>query len=128
MEKKARVLLAEDNDLVRETIVGGTDAQQYSYRHVKEGLEALQVIQSETFDVIILDVGLPGLNGLDVLQKARDLQLDIAPVIIVTGYPKKVYKERAEKLGAIAYLTKAPLSLEELIDAIKGALASVNQS
>jgi CheY-like chemotaxis protein len=124
MEKQTRVLLAEDNELVRETIVEGTHAQQYSYTHVKDGAEALRVIQSDSFDVIILDVGLPGLNGLDVLQKARDLQLNIAPVIIVTGYPKKVWKERAERLGAVAYLTKAPLSVNELVTAIKQALAS----
>jgi DNA-binding response OmpR family regulator len=71
-----------------------------------------------------LDVGLPSLNGLEVLQKARDLKLAIAPVIIVTGFPQQAHKRRAESLGAVAYLTKAPLSLDKLVDAITNALDS----
>jgi DNA-binding response OmpR family regulator len=125
MEKHIRVLLAEDNELVRETIVDGTHVQQYLFTQVKNGAEAMSAMGSNSFDVIILDVGLPGLmNGLDVLQKARELRLDLPPVIVMTGYPKKVHKERAERLGAVAYLTKTPLNVDELVAAITKALAS----
>jgi DNA-binding NtrC family response regulator len=82
----------------------------------ESGEEALKLIQKEDFSMMILDLRLPGMNGIDVLKKVKTLKPNIKS-IVVTAYPTMLTQEEASKLGAIDYLVKPviPDKLEELI-------------
>ncbi|MGV3742396.1 MAG: response regulator [Burkholderiaceae bacterium] len=105
--KKIRVLLVDDHVIVRNgvrlmlgevddmTVEGEADSAQ----------RALQLIREKEFDVVLLDIAMPGKNGLDLLKIIRTEKPKLA-VIILSTYSEEVYAMRAFKLGASGYLTK----------------------
>lgn len=80
------------------------------------GKELLDKLQTEDFDVILLDISLPGRSGLELLGDIKKLKPSVA-VVIISIYPEEQYALKALKLGASGYLTKASAP-DELIDAV----------
>jgi CheY-like chemotaxis protein len=124
MGESIQVLLIEDNIFVRDTIKDCTAGMKCSFEEAEDEKEALELISDHDFDVIFLDVGLPGEDGFEILKKAKQLKPDLAPVIVLTGYMQQAHKMRAEALGAFAFLTKAQLSTKEITIAITMAIKS----
>lgn len=110
------VLVVDDEAIVRESIRDWLKDAGYQVSVAESGEEALKMIQKQNFGVMILDLRLPGITGIDVLKKARTLKPDIKSIVI-TAYPTMLTQEEAAKLGAIDYLVKPifPDKLEELI-------------
>jgi DNA-binding NarL/FixJ family response regulator len=81
------------------------------------GLEMLSMIRKEKFDVILMDISMPGLNGLDALKQLR-VEYPSLPVLILSMYPEEQYAKRFLKAGASGYLTKGSAT-DELITAIR---------
>ena len=110
------VLVVDDEAIVRESIRDWLKDAGYEVGVAESGEEALKLIQKQNFGVMILDLRLPGMNGIDVLKKVKVLKPDIKSIVI-TAYPTMLTQEEATKLGAIDYLVKPvfPDKLEELI-------------
>lgn len=107
-----RVLLVEDDELIAQGVNEALRRKAYQVDWVSDGKQALAMALENSFDLIILDLGLPGLDGLEVLSRLR-LKHDSTPVIILSA--RDTTRNRVEGLncGADDYLVK-PFDLEEL--------------
>lgn len=107
-----RLLLVEDDELLGDGVRAGLAQHGYTVDWFKDGISALQAINSENFDIILLDLGLPKLSGLDLLKQIRSQQIT-TPVMILTA--RETIEDRVKGLdaGADDYLTK-PFDLDEL--------------
>jgi CheY-like chemotaxis protein len=110
------VLIVDDEPIVRESL---KDWFKDSYRlaTAETGEEAVELMQKQHFDILILDVRLPGKSGIQVLKDVKEIKPHIRPIVI-TAYPSVELAVEAMKLGAVDYLTKpvSPRDLEKLIE------------
>lgn len=108
-----RALLADDHQLVREGLKSileqATDISVIA--EASNGLEAIQEYQRTHPDVAILDISMPGMDGLDAVKQISSFDPD-ARVLILTVYPEQQYAVRALKAGALGYITKGTSSRE----------------
>ena len=107
-----RVLLAEDDELLGDGVRAGLSQAGYTVDWFKDGASAIHALQMEFFDLVVLDLGLPKLSGLQVLQQMRAAGINV-PVLILTA--RETIEDRVKGLdgGADDYLTK-PFDLDEL--------------
>lgn len=120
-----RTVLVADDDIghlrMLEVVLG---AYQFEVVGVENGHDALTYLQSHTPDMMILDVNMPFMTGLDVCVRARRLaRLQRVPVIIMTALTDDETRQRAEAAGANLFLTK-PLTGTDLRGAISSLLAA----
>lgn len=107
-----RILLVEDDPLLGEGLQSALQRENYFVDWMKSGESALTEIISTNFDAVILDIGLPGISGLDVLKKARKQGYDF-PVLILTAQDGVSSRVTGLDTGADDYLSK-PFELDEL--------------
>ncbi len=114
-----RLLIADDHAVVRQGIRQIlTDAPEvHIVAEASTGAEALELMRSSDVDLVLLDISMPGLNGLDVVRQVRHDQPSVR-VLVLSVHPEEQYAVRVMKAGASGYLTKdsAP---EELISALR---------
>ena len=115
--EKVKVLIVEDDKNIREALRYNLIAENYSVTYEEDGINALETILSEEFDVILLDIMLPGINGLDVCKRVRFENID-TPIIILTAKETEIDKVLGLELGADDYVSK-PFSMPELLARIK---------
>ncbi len=115
-----RVLLVEDDPLLGSGVQTGLRQNGYAVDWVKDGMAALSALDAESYDLAVLDVGLPGMSGLEVLTKLRESGQDI-PVIILTARDTIDDRIKGLDLGADDYLVK-PFDLDELTARIRALL------
>ncbi len=123
--KKRKILLVEDEAIVRESLRDWLIEDGYNVDVAKDGEEALEKIKEEEFRIIVLDLKLPGIDGLQVFEEAKELKPKTRGVII-TAYPSKETREKAQKLGLLDYLPK-PFKVEDLEKIIGGALEELDK-
>jgi len=115
------VLIVEDETIMRESLRDWLEDEGYEVETAEEGEEALQRIGKEKFGIAVLDLRLPGKDGLEVLReaKAQDPRLE---GIIITAYPSVETAVEAMKIGAVDYIVKpfTPDALEKSIQAVLG--------
>jgi DNA-binding NtrC family response regulator len=121
--KKQKVLLVEDETIVRESLRDWLTEDGYDVECVDTGEEALARIKQEDFGVVVLDLRLPGVDGLQVFEQAKELKPETKGVII-TAYPSKETLDEARKLGLVDYLVK-PFKISDLEKLIGAALGEV---
>jgi len=120
MGQKANILIVDDEEVVRLSHLRcllGTDCNT---QVAQNGNEAIRVMEQHPFDVILLDLRMPDLNGLDVLKVIKE-RWPTSEVIIITGYPSIESAKEAVRLGAYNYLAK-PLEPNEIIKAANDAI------
>jgi CheY-like chemotaxis protein len=122
-QKKKRVLLVEDEAVLRESVRDWLTEDGYDVECVETGEEALERIKKEKYGVIVLDLRLPGIDGLQVFEQAKQLEADTKGILI-TAFPSKESQEKARNLGLVDYLPK-PFKVEELEKTISGMLGEV---
>ncbi len=107
-----RLLLVEDDELLGDGVRAGLVQNGYTVDWFRDGLSACQALKSESFDIVVLDLGLPKMGGLDVLREIRSAGITV-PVLILTA--RETIEDRVKGLdsGADDYLTK-PFDLDEL--------------
>ena len=115
-----RVLIVDDEEELAAVI-----AERLEFRGIKahtalNGETALEMIKSDPPNIVLLDLMLPGMSGLEILKKINSLELNI-PVILLTGYGSKEMTLEGMNLGAIDYIMK-PCDLDGLITKIQEAL------
>src|SRR5580698_8884331 len=116
------ILIVDDEAGIRESLAGILQDEGYSASSVGSGEACLDLLRKTAFDVVLLDVWLPGVDGLETLEKIR--ALDNSPeVIMISGHGTIETAVRATKLGAYDFLEK-PLSLEKTLILVKNAIES----
>lgn len=115
-----RILVAEDDAPLGDFLCQQLQEEQFSVRVVTDGLEAQRLASEQPFDLVLLDLGLPGAPGLDVLRVIRAKKPDL-PVLIVTGSARVEERVRGLDAGADDYLSK-PFAFAELSARIRAVL------
>ena len=113
------ILIADDHSVVREglkQIISG-NADMTVLAEAGNGNEAIEKIRGNAFSVVILDISMPGKNGLDTMKEIKVMHPDL-PVLILSMYPEEQYALRFFRAGASGYLTKKSAP-EELVSAIR---------
>ena len=124
-EMPAKVLLVDDEREFVKTLSERLLMRDMGPAVAYDGESALNLIKEDEPDVMIVDLKMPGIDGLEVLRKVKETRPDIE-VIILTGHGHEEDRERCMKLGAFAYLQK-PLDINELSDIIKRANEKIRQ-
>ena len=119
LREKPLALIVDDEQSICSTLEGVFSDEGWDSLSVSSGQEALQVFRQNTVDLVLLDVWMPGLDGIQTLQKLRDNKGDV-PVVVMSGHGTIETAVRATRLGAFDYLEK-PLSLEKLLPLIEHA-------
>jgi DNA-binding response OmpR family regulator len=122
MSRPRRVLIVDDDTSIVELLQQYFESSGYHVEIALHGGDALTLIQHDPPDVVLLDIAMPGMDGVQVLQ--RILALEAAPpVIIVTGHEEGTLAARTRAMGAVDYITK-PFALARIGQAVDAALAS----
>jgi len=112
-----KILIAEDEDITLKHLVKALQNDGYLVEGTQNGADALQKIEADNFDLLIADIKMPGLTGIQLLETIRERQLELE-VIIITGFGSIGSVVDAMKKGAYDYVTK-PFDLDELLLKVK---------
>ncbi len=118
-----RVLIVDDFQILRRGLkeVLADEFSELKVGEAESFRTALELVMAEEWDIVLLDINLPGRNGFEVLEEIRRL-CPRTPVVVLSAYPEEEFALRALKLGASGYLNKSRAS-DELLAAVKKALA-----
>ena len=108
-----KILVVEDDRVVGQYIRRGLEESQYHADLVDDGLEALRLISGGSYDIVVLDLRLPGMGGLEVLRTIRD-RGNTTPILVLTAQDAVGHKVEALRAGADDYVTK-PFAFEEVL-------------
>ena len=108
-----KILIAEDEEITVKHLVNTLKKEGYAVESATNGIDALRKAESDSFDLLIADIKMPGMSGIELLERVREKTPELE-VIIVTGYGSIGSAIEAMKKGAIEYLTK-PFDLDELL-------------
>src|SRR5262252_10696356 len=114
------ILIVDDESGIRDSLRGVLGDEGFRTDEAESGEACLRLLEKNTFDVVLLDVWLPGIDGLDTLQKIRELD-DPPEVIMISGHGTIETAVRATKLGAYDFVEK-PLSLDRTLILVKNAM------
>ena len=124
-----RVLIADDHPVVRAGLKGilTTEIRDVVFGEAKDGRETLQQLENRNWDLIILDIILPGRSGLDVLKEIKHLQPNL-PVLVLSIHPENQYGKRVLIAGASGFMNKeaAPDELVKAVHQILGGRVYVS--
>lgn len=120
MLEKAKILVVDDDEAVRLSHVRSLLGEHCNVEVVKNGKDALELMGQHPFDVVLLDLRMPGMDGMTVLKTIKEKWPE-SEVVIITGYPAVESVKEAVTLGAYDYLAK-PVGPDDVINAANGAL------
>ncbi len=106
------ILIADDNSSLRRVMVNELAEEGFSLREAEDGIKAVELLESNDYDVLLLDLSMPLLGGMEVLKKIQSLHIPVE-VIILTGHGTVSVAVEAMKLGAYDFMTK-PFNMSEL--------------
>jgi len=116
---KKRILIVEDNDLNLKLFRDLLTAHGYETIETKEGLEAITLTRSEHPDLILMDIQLPEISGLDVTRKLKsEHAISSIPIIAVTAFAMKDDEEKILAAGCEAYISK-PISIVPFLNTVR---------
>ncbi len=122
---KLKVLLVDDDASLREIIKEVLEMNGYIVSEASDGLKALEKFKNENFDLIITDLMMDNLNGVDFIKRIKTQYQDIPPIILMTGYGSVESAIKAFKLGVKDYIIK-PFKVSSLLNIIKRVLKQAN--
>lgn len=114
-----KLLIADDELEFASTLVARLELRNFSVKMVNSGLDALEAVAEDTPDVLLLDLKMPDLDGLEVLARLRENHPDLK-VIILTGHGSFEAGREGMELGAYDYIMK-PVDLGRLIEVVQAA-------
>lgn len=122
----SRILVAEDSERIASFVLKGLQAAGFDVAHTADGAQVLQILKLSEFDLLILDIGLPGKDGYQILEELRGTGNNI-PVIVLTARDSVDDTLASFAGGADDYMSK-PFSFEELLARVKRRIKSQSES
>ncbi len=116
---KGKVLVIDDEDIVRTSCSRALTPEGYEVKMARNGFDGLRMIEEEEFDLVLTDLKMPDMDGIEVLGKIKEEWPGIE-VIIITGYQTVDTAVKAIKLGAFDYIEK-PFTPDALVSAVRNA-------
>ena len=107
MSEKRKILVVDDEDALRSVLSGELVSEGYDVHTAADGDDAISNVQKERFDLVLLDIKMPRVNGFQVLRWMRLVGLDQPPVLVLSGSDLDVDKSLALALGAREYHVKS---------------------
>lgn len=120
MNTKTKILVIDDEEVVRYSLLRALGSEHCHVELAGSGPLGLQALAREHFDLVPLDLRMPGMDGVEVLGQIKQRWPD-TEVIVITGYPAIETAKQAMRLGAWDYLSK-PVGPDDVIDAANGAV------
>jgi DNA-binding NtrC family response regulator len=120
MSKQSSVLIVDDEDIVRRAHLRSLATTGCKARVAGDGNEAIRLMEEQPSDVILLDIRMPGLDGMDVLRTLKSRWPE-SEVVIITGYPNLDSAKQAVRMGACDYIAK-PVAPEDVVKAANEAM------
>jgi DNA-binding NtrC family response regulator len=118
--KRGKILIVDDELVVRDSLGKWFSSEGYQARPMGSAREALEAIQNDDFDLALIDIKMPGMDGMELQSRLREADPDLT-VIIMTGYASVETAVQALKRGAYDYITK-PVDPDELLHLVSNAL------
>jgi two-component system, NtrC family, nitrogen regulation response regulator NtrX len=120
--KAARLLIVDDEPLIRQSLSGVLEDEGYQTRAVATGEDCQDQLGQAPYDLVLLDVWLPGIDGLETLARIQEIPFVNRPVVvIISGHGTIETAVKATKLGAFDFLEK-PLTIDKVLVVVKNAL------
>ncbi len=124
MPEKAKILVVEDEEILLTALKEELTQGGYEVEGAADGVEGLEKVKSFLPDLVLLDLLMPKMDGMEVLQKLKgDNKTKDVPVVILTNLSDYEKISEALSLGAMDYLVKANYRLEDLLDKVRTVLA-----
>jgi len=120
MDAKTKILVVDDDEAVRLSFLRSLTSSHRKVEATWNGKDALQAMERDPFDVVLLDLRMLGADGMTVLKTMKENWPD-SEVVIITGYPTLETAKEAVRLGAFDYLAK-PIGPDDVINAAEGAM------
>lgn len=120
----ANILLVDDEKSIRKTLKEILEYEGYTVDEAQDGAEGLRMIQDGDYDVVLMDIKMPKMDGMEVLEKMQQSNADV-PVIMISGHGTLETAVDAVKKGAFDYVAKPP-DLNRLLITIRNALDKSN--
>lgn len=121
MTGQKQVLVAEDSSVIQNITKKVLQFQNYQITAVKNGLQVLEILEKETFDIILMDINMPGMDGMECARQIRKLgdeKKSVIPIVAITGNAKNYTLEDFRAAGINEYLQK-PLNFDALVETVK---------
>jgi two-component system chemotaxis sensor kinase CheA len=120
VEARKHILIVEDSITARTLLKNILEAAGYDVRTAVDGIDALTILKTEEFNVVISDVDMPRMNGFDLTGKIRsDKKLAELPVVLVTALESREDREHGIDVGANAYIVKSSFDQSNLLEVIR---------
>jgi len=120
-----KILVIDDEELIIKSLRKLLEKNGFAVFIAKNGQDALVMPEEENFDLIIADIRMPGMNGVETVESINEnlkkRNLKKIPIIFITGYADDAIKQKAETLKPVAYIYK-PFDIEELVNKVKEIL------
>ncbi len=120
----SRILVIDDERSIRNTLKDILEYEKYSVELAEDGIKAFDKIKAATFDVVLCDIKMPGMDGIEVLEKLQEVTPD-TPVVMISGHGNIDTAVESIKKGAFDYIEK-PLDLNRLLITIRNAMDKSN--
>lgn len=116
----SKILVIDDERSIRNTLKEILEFEKYQVELAEDGIKALEMIKTSDFDVVLCDIKMPGLDGIEVLQKLEELKPD-TPVVMISGHGNIDTAVESIKKGAFDFIEK-PLDLNRLLITLRNAM------
>jgi CheY-like chemotaxis protein len=121
MAETKKVLIAEDSSVIQNLTKKILMMQNYSIHSAKNGEQVLKSLESDTFDIILMDINMPKMDGMEcsrAIRALKDKEKSSIPIIAITGNAKNYSIEDFKQAGINEYLQK-PLNFDQLVETVK---------
>jgi two-component system, chemotaxis family, chemotaxis protein CheY len=116
-----KILVVDDSETIRQRVTGALEQAGFVVTTAQDGIEGLQRIQEEKPAMVILDVNMPRMNGLDMLDSI-DVKTSGIPVLLLTTEVQPSLMARAKKAGAKGWMVK-PVNVDQLVETVRKVIA-----
>jgi len=120
LKTAGRVLIVDDDAGIRRSLIRVLDQAGFETEEAADGLRAVEALGKSQVDVVLSDLQMPGMGGMELLRRVREHDFDL-PVILMTGAPSLETAVAAVEFGALRYITK-PLNVEAVVEAVRYAV------
>jgi signal transduction histidine kinase/CheY-like chemotaxis protein len=116
-EPQVRILVVDDESFIRELLRDILQSEGHSVAEAEDGLQALQLFESESFDAVFTDIGMPGMSGWDLARAIRQRDVDI-PLAVLTGWGEAV-SSNERKTAAVNWVVSKPFDVTRVVEILK---------